>query len=132
MVIIKHMTMYYNSKPNIVITYFYFNFNELRKQNAINFVSSLIAKLYNHLAELPEELTPLHKISNSCTQVVAFHSFQGVLYIVTKKLDTVFIVANTLDECPNNGTLQSDLLDLIVDMSIQSSSNLHLLVSHRS
>lgn len=48
---------------------------------------------------------------------------------MAEKFDEVFIVADALDECPNDGTLRDELLELIKDMSTRSSSNIHLLVT---
>ena len=117
---------YCTLKTNLAIAYFYFDFNEPGKQNATSFVSTLIAQLCNHLAELPEELTKLYKTCNNGTQVAALYSLQAALFEVAKKLDTVFIVADALDECPNDRNLRVDLLELIETMSTQSSSNIHL------
>ena len=129
---IEHMKTYCDSKPNPAIAYFYFDFNKPEKQNATNFVSTLIAQLCSHLAELPEELTKLYETCSNGTQVAALYSLQPVLFAVAKELDTVFIVADALDECPNNGTVRRDLLEQIKDMITQSSSNVHLLVTSRS
>ena len=96
------------------------------------FVSTLIAQLCNHLAELPEELTELYKKYNNGTQVAALCSLQAALFAVAKKSDTIFIVADALDECPDDRNLRLDLLELIENMSTQSSSNVHLLVTSRS
>lgn len=117
---------YCTLKPNLAIAYFYFDCNEPGKQNATSFVSTLIAQLCNHLAELPEELTKLYETCNNGTQVAALYSLQAALFEVAKKLDTVFIVADALDECPNDRNLRVDLLELIETMSTQSSSNMHL------
>ena len=131
-VVIEHMKMYCALEPNLAIAYFYFDFNEPGKQNATNFVSTLVAQLCNHIAELPEELTKLYQACSNGTQVAALYSLQEVLFAVAKKFDNVFIVADALDECPNDRKLREELLELIQDMSTQSSSNLHLLVTSRA
>ncbi|MCJ1345324.1 hypothetical protein MMC31_003531, partial [Peltigera leucophlebia] len=131
-VVIEHMKTYCASNPNLAIAYFYFDFNEPGKQNATNFVSTLIAQLCSHLAELPEELTKLYKTCNNGTHEAVLYSLQTVLFAVAKNFDTVFIVADALDECPIDGKLREELLDLIKDMSTQSSSNVHLLVTSRA
>lgn len=126
------MKTYCASKPNLAITYFYFDFNEPGKQNATNFISTLISQLCNHLAELPQELTELYKAYNSGRQIAALHTLKLALFAVAKKLDTVFIVADALDECPNDGNLRKELLELMNEMCAQSPSNIHLLVTSRS
>lgn len=51
---------------------------------------------------------------------------------MAKKLDAVFIVAGALDECPNDGNLRKELLELMNEMCAQSPSNIHLVITSRS
>lgn len=55
-----------------------------------------------------------------------------MLFAVARKLETVFIVADALDECSNEGNLREEFLELVKNMCTQSSSNIHLLVTSRS
>lgn len=119
------------SKPNIAIAYFYFDFNESEKQNATSFVATLIAQLCNHVVDLPERLKELYKTCNNGKGVPTLDNLLATLFVVAQKFGDVFIVADALDECPNNGIIREELLELIKDMSTRSSSNIHLLVTSR-
>lgn len=130
-VIIEQLKVNCASKPNLAIAYFYFDFNESEKQNATSFVSTLIAQLCNHVVDLPEKLKELYEVCKNGRGVVTLDTLQAVLFAVAEKFGDVFIVADALDECPNNGTLREELLELIKDMSTRSSSNIHLLVTSR-
>ena len=130
-VIIEQLKANCASKPNLAIAYFYFDFNESEKQNATSFVTTLIAQLCNHVVDLPEKLKELYKACNNGRGVATLDTLQAALFAVAEKFGDVFIVADALDECPNNGTLREELLELIKDMSIRQSSNIHLLVTSR-
>lgn len=130
-VIIEQLRANYASKSNLAIACFYFDFNESEKQNATSFVATLIAQLRKNLANLPEKLKKLYKACNDGKELATLDELQATLFAVAKKFGDVFIVADALDKCPNNGTLQEELLKLIKDMSTRSSSNIHLLATSR-
>ena len=130
-VIIEQLRANCASKPNLAIAYFYFDFNESEKQNATSFVTALIAQLCNHVVDLPEKLKELYKACNNGRGVATLDALRAALFAVVDKVGDVFIVADALDECPNNENLRAELLELIKDMSTQSSSNIHLLVTSR-
>ena len=130
-VIIEQLKANCASKPNLAIAYFYFDFNESEKQNATSFVTTLIAQLCNHVVDLPEELKELYKACNNGRGVATLDALQAALFAVAEKFGDVFIVADALDECPKNGNLREELLELIKDINTRSSSNIHLLVTSR-
>lgn len=130
-VIIEELKANCASKPNLAIAYFYFDFNESEKQNATSFVTTLIAQLCNHVLDLPEKLKELYKARNNGRGVPTLDALREALFEVVDKFGDVFIVADALDECPNNENLREELLELIKEMSTQSSSNIHLLVTSR-
>lgn len=130
-VIIEQLKANCASKPNLAIAYFYFDFNEPEKQNATSFVTTLIAQLCNHVVDLPEKLKELYKACNNGSGVATLDALQAALFAVAEKFGDVFIVADALDECPKNGNLREELLELIKDMNTRSLSNIHLLVTSR-
>lgn len=130
-VIIEQLKANCASKPSLAIAYFYFDFNESEKQNATSFVTTLIAQLCNHVVDLPEELKELYKACNNGRGVATLDALKAALFAVAEKFGDVFIVADALDECPKNGNLREELLELIKDMNTRSSSNIHLLVTSR-
>src|SRR5205814_995726 len=116
------MMAYCNSKPNLVVAYFYFDFNNTEKQNAANCVSSLIAQICAHVVDLPEKLKKLYKRCNDGKHKAALSDLKVVLelFAIMEEVD-VFIVADALDECPKNaeklrGEPREELLDLIAEI----------------
>jgi hypothetical protein len=103
--IIEHLKMYCDSKLGLAIAYFYFDFNDIKKQNVVNCVSSLIAQLCSQVVDLPDKLKELYKRCNNGSQKPAMHDLRGALalFAVTKELNDVFIILDALDECPKNG-----------------------------
>lgn len=113
--------------------YFYFYFNDTKKQNAINFISSIIAQLVGQTIELPPKLKEVYTRCNNGKQEAAIHHLIAVLsdFAATEQLDDIFIVADALDECPTSKEERKELLELIQDIIAFSPSKIHLLVTSR-
>jgi hypothetical protein len=128
------MKAYCDSKPNLAVAYFYFDFNDTDKQNAATYVSSLIAQLCSQVVNLPEKLKELYKRCNNGKQKAAIYDLKSVLALFAemKELD-IFIVADALDECPKGREkgFREELLELIVEVKAWPISNIHLLVTSR-
>src|SRR5437773_9476547 len=97
------MKDYCGSNLSQAVAYFYFDFNDTEKQNAVNCVSSLIAQLCSQVVDLPEKLKELYKRCNDGKQKAAMRNLKAVLelFAVMEEVD-IFIVADALDECPKN------------------------------
>jgi hypothetical protein len=112
--VVEHMKEYCK-KPSFAFAYFYFDFNDTKKQEVSNFVSSLIAQLCNEVVDLPEQLKELHKRRNNGQERGASHELKAVLSGIVKDFEDVFIIADALEECPKNGE-REELLRLITEM----------------
>jgi len=117
------------------VAYFYFDFNDVEKQNAVNCTSSLIAQLCSQVTDLPEKLREVYKRCDNGNQKATLHDLRGALalFAETKQLDSVFLILDALDECPKSGEqeFRAELLELIVEVHDHSPSNIHLLVTSR-
>lgn len=132
--IIEHMNVYCSSKPDLLVAYFYFDFNDDKKQNAKNFLSSLIAQICSKMVNLPKELKNLYFRCNDGEYQADMPSLIETLktFAVGKELQHIFIVGDALDECPmNERDLRTELLDLLTEIRSWSMSNIHLLVTSR-
>lgn len=129
------MEDYCKSKSSLAIAYFYFDFNDVEKQNATNCISSLIAQLCSETVDPPEMLKDLYKRCNEGKQKADLHDLLAVLrlFAVADELQDLFIVLDALDECPKDDEKESrnELLDFITEVKSWSSSKIHLLVTSR-
>jgi ankyrin repeat domain-containing protein 50 len=127
--IVEHMKKYCK-KPDFALAYFYFDFNDTKKQEVSSFVSSLVAQLCSKVVDLPEQLKELYKRCNNGQVRAAMHDLKAALSVIAKGFEDVFIIADALDECPKNGE-REELLGLIKEIKSWSPSNLHLLATSR-
>jgi len=128
------MEAYCNSKSGLAIAYFYFDFNDIEKQNTTNYISSLIAQLCSQIVDLPEKLKDMYKRCNDGNHKADMDNLRAVLklFAAAEELHDLFIIADALDECPKNEKeLREELLDLITEINSWSPSNIHLLVTSR-
>lgn len=117
------------------MAYFYFDFSNPEKQNATNFLSSLISQLCRQIVNIPEKLKELYKSCNAGKHTAAIQDLNAVLahFAIIEDIDDVFIVTDALDECPNNGEeeLRGELLKLIIEIKAWSKSKIHFLITSR-
>jgi hypothetical protein len=123
------MKEYCNLITGQVIIFYYFDFNDVKKQDATNFISSLVAQLCAKRDELPEEVIKLYERHNCGQQTAAISDLKTALDVLMKTFEDVFIIIDALDECPKNGE-RVEILPLIPDIGTRS-PNLHLLVTSR-
>jgi Cdc6-like AAA superfamily ATPase len=93
--------------PNDVLLYFYFNFNDSKKQSLDNMLRSLIFQLY-HIRQ--KSRSDLEKLYFSCKdgQEQPRHSqLLGTLYTMLQDTSTTYIILDALDECITRKELQS-------------------------
>ena len=132
--VIEHLSDLCSSTAGAAVVYFYFHFKESTKQNASHFVSSLNAQLCYQVPELPESLEALYHKCNNGSRKPALHDLKVILadFSTSIYLDDIFIVADALDECPQNADKsRQEVLELIAEIIKWSPSNLHLMVSSR-
>lgn len=132
--IIGHLKSYCNAESSFAVAYFYFDFNDIEKQNVDNCLSSIIAQLCGDVTKLPEELTALYERCSGSAKV-AKSDLREIFYLfaIHNELKKVFIVFDALDECLDNEKRKSrtELLELIMEITNLSQSNMHLLVTSR-
>ncbi|KAI9726230.1 MAG: hypothetical protein M1834_009085 [Cirrosporium novae-zelandiae] len=129
--IVESVKEFCSSKPAVAFAYFYFDFSDSEKQNAVNFVSSLVSQLCSQAFEMPELLEQLYERCNGSRRpdIVDLKEVLNEFATLTS-LDDIYIVVDALDECPK-GESREELLELIEDLNAWSPSKIHLLVTSR-
>jgi ankyrin repeat domain-containing protein 50 len=125
--IIENITAYCESDPNLVVAYFYFDFNDKGKQIVGDLLGSLIAQLAAQLTELPQGLDALYLKSQSGQHRPNVNDLLVVLKEVTVGPHQVYVAIDALDEC----TEREELLQMIEHATSWKSGNLHLITTSR-
>jgi len=89
---------------------FYFTFTDRGKQSYEAMLRSLIAQLGLQEPGLPalqEKYGQRHKLKGELN----VQSFESILLVILATYDTVFVVLDALDECPDEGNARSKLFD---------------------
>jgi Cdc6-like AAA superfamily ATPase len=114
------------------LLYFYFDFNDNRKQTLDSTIRSLISQLY-HLSDVNFKL--LESLFSSCEagrHQPSCESLHKVLLQIIEEVKEVWIVLDALDECrTRRGPPTEGLLSWLKDLLNSEQRNIHLLVTSR-
>ena len=116
--------------------YFYFDFRDTEKQNRHNFLASLLVQICNRSAPSCSALSDLYSTHRHGSQQPS----DGALIQCLKTIlglpgqETIYIIADALDECPNNQGLPSSrekvlgLIKKLIDLHLP---NLRICITSR-
>ena len=107
--------------------YFYFDFNDLTKQQTQNMIRSLIVQLLGKLSHTPDMLKRVYAQSQNGQRQPSAEDLEDVLHYLLSAYREVFIVLDALDECSDRDLL----LDTIEKVRGWNFSGLHLLATSR-
>ncbi|KAI9852437.1 MAG: hypothetical protein M1838_000757 [Thelocarpon superellum] len=123
--IIEDITQHCHPKPDNVVIYFYFDFNDKEKQGHHGLMRSLVKQLS---MQLPSTSPAIKVILSHCqgqqpTTEVLLSIFRQML----DEFRQTFVVIDALDEC----TDREKLMDLLTSVLVWRYENLRLLVTSR-
>ena len=97
-------------KSSSALTFFYFDFNDIRKQNVCNFLSSILTQLCVQLAALPANVKELYDAYGALDKTYRPNvpSLFSALLQVSRNWQHVYVIVDALDECDIE--LQEELL----------------------
>jgi hypothetical protein len=101
------------SNPELRVAYFYFDFNDKRKQNHENLIRSLITQLSIQNASPPKALEALYAINQNGHQQPSHQGLVETLKVILRLFPKTYIILDALDEC----TDREELLELIEEMN---------------
>jgi len=118
--------------PSQPLLYFYFDFNDSRKQELDSMVRSLIIQLYSKLGNTSKELDSLiTSHGNGCRQP-SLESLCGAFLQMIDQVEEVWIVLDALDECiTRRGSPTEGVVSWIREVLNSEQRNVHLLVTSR-
>lgn len=125
--IVENLVQPCESGAGMVTVYFYFDFNDARKQDPELMLRSLLSQLLQASSKVPESIEDLFSACGDGQQQPPLHSLLQVLSLVMQDFTHVYIVLDALDEC----TKRQDLMDMLETVAAWQHSNMHLLMTSR-
>jgi ankyrin repeat protein len=129
-VVIERLIEDHANNVDLSYAYYYFDFRDREKQNALNFISSLCGQLCHWLDPIPKEVVLLYQTCHRGMQRPVITRLLSLFKGLVMKLKEVFIVIDAIDECPK-GSDREGLLQALTTIKGFRLSNLHIMVSSR-
>jgi len=133
--IINHLTEICNEIPTSLLAYFYFDFNDAKKQSAQNCLALLVAQLCNQVDQIPEGLVDVYENCGRGSSIPKVNDLVSCIALFAKmeEVENIFLVLDALDECPKfeGDSQRTELLKVLETVNGFDSSNIHLIVTSR-
>lgn len=125
--VLQNLIQHCRTHPGRAHAYFYFDFNDMNKQNPELMLRSLISQLSQQCTRAPTSLDRLFSSCNGGQRQPLSHALEEVLQQMIQELPHVYILLDALDECDERTKLM-DMLESIATWQLQ---NLHVLLTSR-
>ena len=125
--IIEAINSHSSSESDWAVLYFFFDFNDEKKQQTDKMVQSLTVQLSSQNISVPQSLLSLYKSCANGERQPAYHSLVNTLHEMLAGFNRTYIVLDALDECEK----WPFLLSLIEKLASWRDLNLHILVTSR-
>ena len=86
---------------NAGVAYFYFNYQDERKQTAELVLASLLRQIIESRPEIPKPVSELYKRIESQQRQLQQQDLEQVILLTCANFKQIFIVIDALDECDN-------------------------------
>lgn len=103
-----------DTQPDIVVAYFYFDFNSAEKQHTRTAIRSLLFQLALHIPDLFHSLEQLHKQCEEGHKQPSEDAIRSMFCNAFAAPHRKYVVLDALDECTERETLLSFIRDLVV------------------
>jgi hypothetical protein len=113
--------------PGKVIAYFFFDFNDVGKQDPEMMVRSLLCQLSQQSIKIPASLDALFSSCESGQRQPSVRALMDALRSIIQYLPQIYIILDALDECAQRVELM-EMVEMTVKWKVP---NLHLLVTSR-
>ena len=130
--VIEHVLAFCSRSPEKSAAYYYFDFNEIEKQNTRNLTKSLIAQLRPREPPVPQPLRDLYRKCKDGTHSATLGDLKAVLRTILGQLSDIYIVIDALDECPRENGERERLLRFLREIYIWSLENIHVCLTSRN
>jgi hypothetical protein len=125
--IVEHLLQHCHNDNSMVTTYFYFDFNDIQKQDPELMLRSLLCQLVQRSITIPKGVDALFSSCENGQRKPSLHTLLDVTRQVAQEFAHVYVILDALDEC----TQRSELMDMLETMAGWQLDNLHLLMTSR-
>ncbi|CAG5158427.1 uncharacterized protein ALTATR162_LOCUS5073 [Alternaria atra] len=125
--ILQDLLQHRDSNPRHAVAYFYFDFNDVQKQDAEPMLRSLICQLSRQAIDVPASLDALF---SSCEDGKRQPSLDALLQVACRtmqQLPQVYVMLDALDECAQ----RTELMEMLETITGWQFRNMHLIVTSR-
>jgi uncharacterized protein YdaU (DUF1376 family) len=125
--IIGTLLQHCRNDHSMVTAYFYFDFNDIQKQDPESMLRSLLCQLLQRSVAIPSGLDALFSSCKNGQRQLSLHALLEVTQEMFQEFTHVYIVLDALDEC----TQRLELMDVLTTVARWQLHNLHLLMTSR-
>ena len=125
--IIQRTESYCQPRPSSVLLYFYFDFNDIEKQQHEKMIRSLIIQLSSQCVNMPHILESLYSSCRNGEREPGYESLLATLQQMMRCFEEMYLVLDALDECSE----RQELLLGINEFTCWKDVNLHILTTSR-
>ena len=125
--IIQRTDGHCRSRSDHLMLYFYFDFNDVEKQQYEKMIRSLIVQLFAQYVNIPPVLESLYSSCTNGERQPAYDSLLSTLHVMMRDFSHTYLVLDALDECSK----RKELLLCIEELAGWRDLNLHILITSR-
>jgi Cdc6-like AAA superfamily ATPase len=125
--VLENIREHTTDDPGKATAYFYFDFNEQKKQDPEMMVRSLLSQLLQQYIEVLPSIDALFASSQHGKPPPPFEKLMKVLQELIDKFPTTYLILDALDECEN----RRELMAIIKTMATWNVQGLHVLITSR-
>jgi hypothetical protein len=125
--ILQNLLQHHNNNPGYAVVYFYFDFNDVQKQDAELMLRSLVVQLSQQAVDVPASLDALLSSCEDGRQQPSIDALLQVACQTMQQLPQVYVMLDALDECAQRAKLMR-MLETIAGLQLP---NVHLIVTSR-
>ncbi|KAG4441669.1 hypothetical protein IFR05_002876 [Cadophora sp. M221] len=128
--VINHLKETHGDDPQTALAYFYFSFNDEKKQNTAGMLESIIKQICCYRPDTPPSLKALEDLKargHRPDLVTLQKSFSETV----QGFSRVFVIVDALDECPDMDGERNLLLKCLNGIHQKTPKNLHLFLTSR-
>ncbi|KAI9817415.1 MAG: hypothetical protein M1827_001024 [Pycnora praestabilis] len=129
--VIDHLQRFCGQNRSYAIAYFYFDFNDAKKQSMREMTKSLVVQLCRQTFETSDSLKDAYQKCQNGHQDPTTDQLKTILAECLDMFSQAFLIVDALDECPKAHNEREKLLCLVDEINSWSHDRLHLLVTSR-
>ncbi|KAF2111508.1 ankyrin repeat-containing domain protein [Lophiotrema nucula] len=125
--ILQNISQHCDSSPEYAVAYFYFNFNDMQKQQLEPMLRSLVCQLSWKCVGIPASFDALFSSHENGKRQPSLEALLEVMHQLMQQLPQVYVILDALDECAQKKELMS-MLETMIGWRLH---NMHLIVTSR-